>query len=1191
MSQAGAYPYPGIRPFREDEEYLFFGREAQVDALVDTLSKHRFLAIIGSSGCGKSSLVNCGLRPALHRGLLGSAGSRWRMATCRPGADPLRALAQALARPGALHQSMPTGFFSQEELIESTLAMGRTGLVEAFKQANLPAGTNLLLVIDQFEELFRYQSLHASNQAEGDPGVAFVNLLLEARRQDVPIYIVLTMRSDFLGDCARFSGLPEAINQGQYLVPRMSRDERRAAIHGPARVFASELAPTLLTRLVNDVGDDPDQLSLLQHALARTWEHWQESGDAAPISPAHYEAVGTLSGALNQHAEELYAGLSPAAQAGCATVFRTLTDKSTDSRGIRRPTRFGDLVAISGLDPSMVWSILAPFRAPNASFLMPPAGEELQPDTVIDLAHESLMRIWRRLKEWGDIEAEAARMLHRLCDAAELHAAGQASLWRDPELQFALDWQQTQQPTLAWARQYGRDLSSALHFLEASHRARDEEAATEMARTRAEQQARETQARQRRVLRLTIGAICASTVVAGALAFLWQRAEFASEQALSRQLAAQSTTELLNGHTSQSLQLAADAWASSPTLEAEDSLLVSLNHAPEDWFLAGQDGVIALATSPDGRMIASAGANGSIRLWRAGDSEPLATLEASQPVQALAFSPDGKTLASGSSEGQLILWDTETHKPRGPALEEHQGAIQSLTWSPANRLASAGADQMIMLRNGSTGEVESIPLRGHQDVITRLRFSPDGQLLASVGYDGVINLWDFSVEGPRLQSSHHSILHDVVFSPDSRKIAIATADRQILLFDTSDLSRIGQPLTSHEGAVRALLFTNNGRNLLSGGDDRQLLNWDLTRPDSLPDIIAGHGGTITALTEGNNANHIVSAGADDLISWHMQPHQAPEMLQLPPEEEAAWALAWSSKGNILAASDSHGRILLMNTHSASELQKPLEGHTDLVTRLAWADHDRILLSAGQDGLLQLWRPDSSREPQTLYQGSALLAMAVRPAGDEVAVVDQQGQLLRWKLPAGTALPALKLDGPLVDVAWSSDSKLLAAITRDGRVQVWDDEGEAGPRLTLQDTGPIRSIAWHKDKRLLIATTLRGLLKWTPATGQVRSLGQDNNSAVLDMVMSPDGRRMASSGLDGQVRLWSMDNGQALREPLASHPGPALALAWSPDGSQLATSGWDSRILLVSTAPDNWARLACRLVRNNPRDDAGCKAWR
>ncbi len=190
-----------------------------------------------------------------------AAGSRWRIAQFRPGGEPIQSLICALSQDGVLfsnHQSpIPLA-----EIVDTHLRMSKRGLIDLFRKARLPEGTNLLIVVDQFEELFRYARLGAATEA-----VELVNLLLEVRQQPAcSIYVVLTMRSDFLGDCAQFHGLPEAINAGQYLVPRMTRDERRAAIAGPIGVGCAAIAPALLTRVVNDVGDNPDQPSILQQA-------------------------------------------------------------------------------------------------------------------------------------------------------------------------------------------------------------------------------------------------------------------------------------------------------------------------------------------------------------------------------------------------------------------------------------------------------------------------------------------------------------------------------------------------------------------------------------------------------------------------------------------------------------------------------------------------------------------------------------------------------------------------------------------------------------------------------------------------------------------------------------------------------------------------------------------------------------
>ncbi len=468
-------PFPGLRPFREDEGHLFFGRASQVDAMVDKLAATRFLAVVGTSGSGKSSLVNCGLRPALRQGLMVRAGTAWRMAPFRPGSDPLGAMAHALAEDGVLFRDYQAGGLTLAEIVDTTLRMSKLGLIDIYEQAQSGAGANLLVVVDQFEELFRYRHL-GTGQDEKDFGLSadattFVNLLLEAGKQTThPIYVVLTMRSDFLGDCAQFGGLAEAINAGQYLVPRMTREERRAAIRGPVGVGGAEISPVMLTRLVNDVGDNPDQLSILQHALNRTWAHWEsEGGGGGPLDLAHYQAIGSMAHALDQHAEKAYAELGTARrQQICEKLFRGLTDKTTDPRGVRRPTTLGTLCALADATEAEVTEVMEVFRKPSRSFLMPPAGSTLDADTVIDISHESLMRVWRRLKDWAEEEARSAQTFRRLSGTAARHAAGHAALLRDPDLQLALDWRRSEEPTAAWASLYQRDIATVTRFLQDS---------------------------------------------------------------------------------------------------------------------------------------------------------------------------------------------------------------------------------------------------------------------------------------------------------------------------------------------------------------------------------------------------------------------------------------------------------------------------------------------------------------------------------------------------------------------------------------------------------------------------------------------------------------------------------------------------------------------------------------------------
>jgi uncharacterized RDD family membrane protein YckC len=478
--------FPGLRPFREDEVHLFFGRERQTDRMLDKLRPSRFLAIVGTSGSGKSSLVNCGLRPALYRGLMAETGTAWRFAQCRPANKPIWALAQALAVPGVLFGAKPGEDADElrlDQIIDATLRISALGLVDIYQQAWPSGDVNLLVVIDQFEELFRYRKLTGSNEPDryglSEESIAFVKLLLEATAQrEYPIYVAITMRSDFLGDCAQIEGLPEAINEGQYLVPRMTRAERRTAIEGPVAVGGKRISPVLLTRLVNDVGDNPDQLSILQHALNRTAARAARDVEAAgELLPGHYDDIGSMAHALDRHADKAWDELTtPRQREICEKVFRALTDTSTDPRGVRRPARLSSLCALADATQDEVIQVLAPFRKASRSFLLPPlpqplATDDLSADTVVDISHESLMRVWERLKGWAEKEARAARLYRRTSETALLYKEGKAGLIRDRELETLLSLWKREQPNAAWAAQYEGDWQSVELFVEVSKKA------------------------------------------------------------------------------------------------------------------------------------------------------------------------------------------------------------------------------------------------------------------------------------------------------------------------------------------------------------------------------------------------------------------------------------------------------------------------------------------------------------------------------------------------------------------------------------------------------------------------------------------------------------------------------------------------------------------------------------------------
>jgi tetratricopeptide (TPR) repeat protein len=503
MSGRERLPYPGLRAYERDETDLFFGREGCVDDMVERLAANHFLGVLGASGSGKSSLVRTGLLDALELGFLAAAGPFWTIADCHPGSSPLRNLAAALlaARGGGVPEA------TDVEVFHAFLRRGPRSIVEWVKEGNLPAGHNLLLLIDQFEELFRYGDYAGREQAE-----AFSALLLESARGR--IFVVITMRSEYLGACALIPGLAEQINKSLYLTRRMTREECRQAIEGPAKVAGFDIEPRLVARLLNDLSGfapwdadrensqlerlsrQADQLPLMQHALSRLWQLASErkSSSRPILTLQDYLDIGQLQGALDQHAEEVIARLSEAAKPFVGRVFRALVAGPGLAAAIRRPSRFEQLVIETGGTRGAIAEIVDAFRARGCNFLRPADDLPIADDTVIDISHESLIRQWQSLAIWFEEEAQSSALWDRLISGQERHAAGKGELLSGLDLATALDWWNRETPSVGWAASHGGRFEDVERFLRLS---RENEEAYESA-----EKAREAEERQRQAAEL-----------------------------------------------------------------------------------------------------------------------------------------------------------------------------------------------------------------------------------------------------------------------------------------------------------------------------------------------------------------------------------------------------------------------------------------------------------------------------------------------------------------------------------------------------------------------------------------------------------------------------------------------------------------------------------------------------------------
>lgn len=521
-------PYPGLRPFAQEESDLFFGRDDCVDSMVDRLAESRFLAVVGPSGSGKSSLVRTGLLDALDLGLHPWAGSRWQVADLHPGSTPLRNLAAALlgTRKSSAAQDV--------EYLTEFLRRGPLSIAQWSEGGNLEVGANLLILVDQFEELFRY-----SNYAQREEAEAFVGLLLESASVPEPaIHVAITMRSEYLGAGTLIPGLAERINQGLYLTPRMDRDECRAAIEGPSGVIRFDLSPKLVNRLLNDLSSfapweadgrtaqldrlsrRADQLPLMQHVLNRLWVRAAaeaEAGDGTvSLGLGDYDRIGGLEGALNAHGAAIMAALGPDREALVERVFRALVDGPSPALAVRRPCRLRELVEATAGSRDDVVAVVKAFRARDCNFLRTSEPSLDDDGVVVDISHESLIRQWSRLTGWLEEEMHDKAVWQRLVAAQEHHSHGEGGLLQGLDLQTLSSWWESVQPTAEWAARHGGDYGSTLEFLEESRR-------TEAARV-TDRHRREVRERNR--LRFGVTALAVALVVVTTLSVVvWIQAK------------------------------------------------------------------------------------------------------------------------------------------------------------------------------------------------------------------------------------------------------------------------------------------------------------------------------------------------------------------------------------------------------------------------------------------------------------------------------------------------------------------------------------------------------------------------------------------------------------------------------------------------------------------------------------------
>lgn len=506
MTQMSSNPYVGLRPFDVEESILFFGRNNQIKELLEKLHHFHFVAVVGSSGCGKSSLLRAGVIPALKAGYLLQNNDQWLIRIMRPGSSPVYNLVKTIYQ----QEGTPLANTSKdlETKFQEVKEKGARVLLDILEEKLKRENKNFFLLIDQFEELFRYTADHERVTSK-DEATDFVNMMLSlCREKELPIYIVITMRSDFLGDCAEFHGLPEALNESLFLVPKPNRVQLKMAIEAPAKLYGGKLNAALKHRLLNEIGGLEDQLPLLQHAMMRIWDHEMEVDRNGELDMEDYTFIGGLRKALSKHADEALATLDKTEFIVAKELFQALTMIDEHGRKIRRPVMLSELLELTGANRKQLLKIVNRFIENQRSFLILNDLPDSE-DILIDISHESLIREWNRLDRWMDEEAEAAKLYQRLVNASELHEQGKKDLLAGSELQLALAWKEKWNPKAVWANRYKKGFTAAMAYLDTSEVQWKREKDQEAERLKAEKRSR------KRIRSLTFG--IGSLVVVAAL--------------------------------------------------------------------------------------------------------------------------------------------------------------------------------------------------------------------------------------------------------------------------------------------------------------------------------------------------------------------------------------------------------------------------------------------------------------------------------------------------------------------------------------------------------------------------------------------------------------------------------------------------------------------------------------------------